>query len=141
MSGSNYKEVEEANARFYRAVESGTIEEMDEVWAHDDWVRCVHPGWDVISGWRGVRESWQGIFRSGQKLKISASSVSVRTSGDFAWVTCTEEITAFDEASFDSAITAATNLFIRREGRWLMVHHHASAVPMILADSSTDVIQ
>jgi ketosteroid isomerase-like protein len=133
--------VEQANTAFYRALESGVIERMDEAWAHDTWVRCVHPGWDMLTGWNQVRESWVMIFEGGQKMRASPSDVWVYVSGDFAWVICTENITIFNESSFDSAQAAATNLFIRRDGRWLMVHHHASAIPVIVPDDSSDTIQ
>ena len=133
--------IEEANAAFYRAIESLEIERMAEVWAHESWVKCVHPGWEMISGWRRVRDSWSRIFEEGQRMRISPSSVTVNTAGDFAWVSCIENITVFEETSFDSVQAVATNLFIRREGRWLMVHHHASPLPMIVADNSSDTIQ
>lgn len=133
--------VEQANTAFYRALESGILERMDEVWAHEDWVRCVHPGWDLLIGWHRVRESWEMIFASGQKMRAAPSDVWVYTEGDIAWVTCTENITVFNESSFDSALASATNLFIQRDGRWLMAHHHASPIPIVVADSSSDTIQ
>ncbi|HXG91205.1 MAG TPA: nuclear transport factor 2 family protein [Blastocatellia bacterium] len=133
--------VEQANAAFYRALESAIIERMEEVWAHEDWIRCVHPGWDLLNGWPRVRESWEMIFQSGQKMRASPSEVSVHIEGDFAWVTCIENITVFNDTSFDSAQAVATNLFIQRAGRWLMVLHHASPIPMIVPDDSSDTIQ
>ena len=133
--------VEQANTAFYRALESGMLERMDEVWAHEEWVRCVHPGWDLLTGWNRVRGSWEMIFAGGQKLRATPSEVWVHTEGDFAWVTCTENITVFNEASFDSALASATNLFIQRGGRWLMVHHHASPIPIVVPDNSSDIIQ
>jgi len=141
MSTEDKISVEQANTAFYRALESSVIERMDEVWAHDSWVRCVHPGWDMLTGWQQVRESWIMIFEGGQKMRASPSDVWVYISGDFAWVICTENITIFNESSFDSAQAAATNLFIRRDDRWLMVHHHASAIPVIVPDDSSDTIQ
>src|SRR5262249_54611161 len=141
MSEETRTNIREANSLFYRALESNNIERMDTIWAHEDWVKCVHPGWDAITGWNRVRESWARIFESGQKMRASATDVSIHTVGDFAWVTCTENITVFNDASFDSAQAAATNLFIYRDGRWLMVHHHASPVPFIVPDNSSDVIQ
>lgn len=141
MSSEDRISVEQANAAFYRALESGMIERMDEVWAHEDWVRCVHPGWDMLTGWGRVHESWMMIFEGGQKMRASPSEVWVSISSDFAWVTCTENITVFNEASFDSAQAAATNLFVRRGGRWLMVHHHASPIPLIVPDTASDIIQ
>jgi ketosteroid isomerase-like protein len=133
--------IEEANTRFYRALESGDLERMEDVWAHEDWVRCVHPGWDLLTGWQRVRESWLMIFEGGQKMRASPSDVWVHSTGELGVVTCTENITVFNEASFDSAQATATNLFIRRQGRWLMVHHHASPIPTIVPDSSSDTIQ
>jgi len=140
-SAENRIAVEEANTEFYRALESGKLERMESVWAHDEWVRCIHPGWAMISGWLRVRDSWERIFESGQKMRASPTDVSVLKIGDLAWVTCTENITVFSEESFDTARAAATNLFVERAGRWLMVHHHASAIPMIVSEDSTDTIQ
>lgn len=141
LMSSEMKRIEEANAAFYSAVESFDLERMDALWAHEPWVVCVHPGWDVITGWEQVRESWEGIFEGAQRLGIFPSAVAAQVSGDFAWVTCIENITAFYESTFDSALAAATNLFIRRGDLWLMVHHHASPIPMILPDNSTEIIQ
>ena len=98
MNVENRISVEEANTAFYRALESGMLERMDDVWAHDDWVRCVHPGWDLLTGWNRVRESWEMIFESGQKLRATPSDVWVHVDRDFAWVTCTENITVFNES-------------------------------------------
>jgi ketosteroid isomerase-like protein len=141
MSTEVTAEIEKANTAFYRALESGAIERMDEVWAHEDRVRCIHPGWGLVAGWHRVRESWEMIFSGGQKMRVSATDVSVQSAGEFAWVTCTENITVFGEMAFDSAQAVATNLFVRQADRWLMILHHASPIPMIVADNSSDIIQ
>jgi ketosteroid isomerase-like protein len=141
MAGEVQDTVQEANNEFYRALESGSVERMEGVWAHDDWVRCIHPGWAMITGWLRVRESWQRIFESGQKMRASPSDVMVHQVGELAWVNCTENITVFDDESFDTAQAAATNLFVQREGRWLMVHHHASPVPMVVSEEAVNTIQ
>jgi len=114
---------------------------MEEVWAHEDWVKCIHPGWAMIIGWSRVRESWERIFESGQKMRASPTEVVVHQVGDLAWVNCTENITVFDNESFDTAQAAATNLFVKRNGRWLMVHHHASPVPMVVSEDASQTIQ
>ena len=59
---SDADDVEEANARFYRAFETLDIAEMDQVWVHAEHARCVHPGWALLCGWEAVRHSWQTIF-------------------------------------------------------------------------------
>ena len=116
---SDDADVLEANARFYRAFEALDIAEMDRVWAHGDHVKCVHPGWPLLTGWEAVRESWESIF---------TNNVSAVVGGDLAWVTCTENI--LSEVGGRVSVTAilATNLFERDGGAWRLVHHHASHV-------------
>jgi len=133
--------VEEANAAFYRALESSRIERMDEVWSHEEPVRCVHPGWELITGWPRVRESWVRIFEGGQKMRVHPTEVCTQVSGEFAWVTCIENITLFNDESFDTAQAVATNLFLLRDGRWLMAHHHTSLIPMIVSEADAETIQ
>jgi ketosteroid isomerase-like protein len=133
--------IKSANTAFYRAIESGSVERMEELWAHEDYVRCIHPGWDVVTGWAKVRQSWEQIFADGQKMRISPTEVSVFFSGDFAWVACTENITIFEDTNFDTVQAIATNLFQQRKGKWLLVHHHASPIPMLVPDSESDTIQ
>lgn len=141
MSNTAEGSVEAANFGFYSALELASLEMMEDLWLHEDWVRCVHPGWDLIIGWRRIRESWERIFENGQKMKVSPSQVWVHTTGDVACVTCTENITVYNESSFDSVQAVATNMFVRRDGRWLMAHHHASPVPMVVPDVASDTIQ
>jgi ketosteroid isomerase-like protein len=124
------EEVEEANERFYRALENADLDEMSEVWLHEHWVKCVHPGWDLITGWEDVYQSWENIFSAPPGMRISATDVEIKIEGDFALVSCNENIALFlDSRSAPvSARTTATNLFHRIGDRWRMVHHHASQV-------------
>src|SRR5712691_11632654 len=132
--------VRDTNRRFYQAFAALDMEQMDAVWLQEDWVECVHPGWDLMLGWEEVRESWARIFASTQRMKVEISSVWVRVEGDVAWVACTEHVTSTFERGFDQALVQATNIFVRRPApaeassevggassasRWQMVAHHA----------------
>lgn len=129
-------EVEEANARFYRAFESLDILEMDQVWYHAAYVRCIHPGWCLLEGWDAVRQSWEAILKDSREMRFSISDVHSRVDANLAWVTCTENI--LSETRGQIAVTAllATNVFERRGGDWLMVHHHASHI--LTSDSAPE---
>ena len=91
-TGRERAEVEEANARFYRVFETLDLQQMDEIWAHEDHVRCVHPGWCMLAGWEAVRHSWEVIFKNSQEMRFSITDVHAHVEGAFGWVTCTENI-------------------------------------------------
>ena len=117
-----------ANARFYDAFEQLDIEAMSAAWLHSERARCIHPGWHRLEGWTEVRRSWEAIFASSRPWTVSCEQVRVRVAGDFASVACVEVIVPFGAKGSDSAARMqATNLFVRRDGRWRMIHHHASA--------------
>jgi SnoaL-like domain len=119
----------ETNQRFYEAFAKLDIEQMDPIWLHEDWVECVHPGWELLVGWPQVRKSWERIFSHTQRMQVEVSSVLVRIEGNVAWIACTERVTSLFENGFDEALVQATNVFALREGAWKMVAHHASPLP------------
>ena len=133
----------EANRRFYQAMAALDLEMMNEVWLHEDWVQCVHPGWSLLIGWDEVRASWARIFANTQRMRVEISAVWVRIEGDVAWVACTERVTSTFERGFDQGLVQATNIFVQRPvpqeataggrtptQRWQMVAHHASPLPV-----------
>lgn len=128
---SDIEAVEQANERFYRALEKADLDAMADVWLHAEWVKCVHPGWDLLIGWERVRASWAAIFGGGTGMRVAAEEVAVRVEGDFALVSCYEQLAVFlDRTSAPTAVrTTATNLFQRVADEWRMIHHHASPVP------------
>ena len=123
------EEVTESNQRFYEAFESLDIAKMDEVWAHLEYVTCIHPGWTLRSDWPAVRDSWVLIFNNTFSMKFELSEVTVQVAGEMAWVICIENITSQQSADEpQQAKVLATNLFERIGDEWLMIHHHGSAV-------------
>lgn len=122
--------VRAANQRFYAAFESLNLAEMEAVWAHDDSVECVQPGWDLLLGWEEVRERWARIFKNTKRVRVALSGVRVRVEGRAGWVACTARVTTAFAEGFDEATVQATNIFIEREGKWLLVAHHASPLPV-----------
>jgi ketosteroid isomerase-like protein len=118
----------EANERFYRAFESLDLAEMDQVWAHGDHVACVHPGWSRLHGWHEVRRSWAAIFQSTTEMRFTITDVRSEARGDIGWVHCTENILSETRGSLSITAILATNVFERRDGRWRLVHHHASHI-------------
>jgi len=110
-----------ANDAFYEAFAASDFPRMSDLWAQETAVMCIHPGWDVLVGRGDVLDSWRGIFGGGG-APIVASRARALITGEVAMVTCLEG--AHDEPP--SLI--ATNTFVREQGRWKMIHHHAGPV-------------
>ena len=132
-------EVRDVNQKFYQALESLDLEAMEGVWLHHDLVRCVHPGWPMLAGWESVRESWEEIFRNTESMLVSTRDLALHIEGGVGWVTCTERVTSKRADRSETALVQATNLFLRRDGEWKMVLHHASplALPGYMSPSET----
>ncbi len=130
MSDRQSEEVLRINEKFYRALENGKLDLMEEVWLKDPRAKCVHPGWPMLWGWEAIRQSWKNIFDSGVPAKIQISNVSAEVSGDLAWVTCIEHVSYLIRDRIQINLAQATNIFERQGSRWLMIHHHASPMPV-----------
>ncbi len=128
MKAGPHPEIEDANRQFYRAFETLDLGEMDRVWAHTEYVKCVHPGWPLLHGWDAVRESWKAIFDSTAEMRFTLSDVEVVASASVGWVSCTENILAEVGERISVTSVHATNLFERGPDGWLMILHHASHV-------------
>ena len=128
-------EVFRANRRFYKAVSKQSLRAMGKVWLQESWVKCVHPSWELLKGWKRIRKSWATIFRNTEHMEIRPSKVSIRVNGDFAWVSCLENIESFRNANFSRSQAQGTNLFFRVKGQWYLVHHHASPVTVRVGEA------
>ena len=117
-----------ANAAFYRAVESLDANLLEQVLAHDEPVRVVHPGWPLISGRADVKASWERIFDNAGVMQFTIVAPEAHVEGELAWVICTERLTSVQGGRVVEGLVATTNLFRRENGEWRIAHHHGSPV-------------
>lgn len=113
-----------ANQAFYDAHERRDIEAMRAVWSHGDHVVCIHPGWPILRTWAVVEASWERILSGPGRNQFIVTNEAVAVLDDVAWVTLDENIVAPGA----TGTVAATNVFVRTGGRWLLVLHHGSPV-------------
>ena len=109
-----------ANAAFYAAFSRRDPSLMEEVWAKEAPVACLHPGWEPLVGRDAVLQSWRGILLGGGAPAIRCERASAHLLGDVAYVLCIEQVPAGQ--------LIATNVFVLEQGRWRMVHHHSSPI-------------
>jgi hypothetical protein len=106
-----------ANEAFYRAFAAADLGAMDQVWAREAPVACIHPGWNALAGRRAIMESWAAIFDNPSRPKIRCQSAQAYLLGDAAFVICHEVM--------EQGFLIATNMFVREVEAWKMVHHQA----------------
>ena len=135
------KKLHELNMLFYRCLETLDMACMDGLWLHEEWVRCIHPGWDVLEGWEAIRESWEQIFSGTKWIRVAPTAVRIRVLGDVAIVACSENITTTNDGDLGVAVAQATNVFHRTEEGWRMVVHHASPAPMVITQPFSGTVQ
>ncbi len=121
-------QVQKINSEFYHAFENLSIERMEGLWKHEDNVVCIHPGWDLFTGWLAIRESWITIFRNTEMIKFIITNTKVRVFDNIAVVVCLENIETLVNGEIVRLGVIATNIFEQMEKQWLLIHHHGSSV-------------
>ncbi len=121
-------EVHKINSQFYYAFENLSMEKMDRLWKHGDDVICIHPGWDLFTGWFAIRESWITIFHNTQRIRFIITNTKIRIFDNIAVVVCLENIETLVNGQTIRVGVMATNIFEQNQNKWLLVHHHGSSV-------------
>ena len=111
-----------ANDAFYVAFMNHDVEAMDNLWAQSPVISCIHPGWSHLSGRDVVIESWHSILANHDGRNFTIEGAQANIHNDMAVVICYE--------IFKIVTLVATNIFVREEGFWRIMHHQASASPL-----------
>ena len=124
------EEGNKVNAEFYHAFESLSIEMMDKLWKHDEDVVCIHPGWDLFTGWLAIRESWITIFSNTEMIRFILTNTKLRIfdNNRTAIVVCLENIETSANGQVIKIGVIATNVFERNELNQMATYHHGSSV-------------
>eukprot|EP00199_Chlamydomonas_sp_CCMP681_P005854 CAMPEP_0119108864 /NCGR_PEP_ID=MMETSP1180-20130426/15869_1 /TAXON_ID=3052 ORGANISM="Chlamydomonas cf sp, Strain CCMP681" /NCGR_SAMPLE_ID=MMETSP1180 /ASSEMBLY_ACC=CAM_ASM_000741 /LENGTH=230 /DNA_ID=CAMNT_0007094535 /DNA_START=57 /DNA_END=749 /DNA_ORIENTATION=+ len=119
--------VEDANRAFYAAFRSGNVKEMESIVGQGEHVQVVHPGSNCIAGREAVIESWRSLLVNvrPRAFKLALEDVRVWANDTCGTVTCVEVINADDS----TGRIAATNVFEKQGGRWVLIVHHGSPAP------------
>lgn len=120
--------VRATNERFYKALSTQNMLDMETLWSHGEHVRCVHLGGPLLEGWDAIRESWRAIFTQALCMTVQPQGAQITVLGPAAVVTCRERITSITLEGSVVVAAQATNVFEKKDGSWHMIHHHASNV-------------
>jgi limonene-1,2-epoxide hydrolase len=106
------------NDSFYHTFASRDLAAMDQLWARDSDVTCIHPGWAALHGRDQVMAGWRSIMETPASPGISPYNARAHVLGDSAFVVCYEKV--------PGGMLIATNVFVEEDGRLCLVHHQAA---------------
>ena len=115
--------LEFANDAFYQAFAAADLQAMEAVWADQPTVFCCHPGWPPITSRAEVMASWRDILADAGPIPVVCTAPRVHLFGEVGLVCCYER--------FANQHLVATNLFVRSDGQWRMIHHHAGPLARV----------
>ena len=129
MSDLESDKILKVNQLFYEALGTRNIELMKAVWANDEKVGCVHPGWTILKSWEAIMQSWENVFDPEDQVDISLSEIAIKINGEMAWLTCVQEMVYVNRDPVSFNLSQSTNIFEKSNNEWKMVIHHASPIP------------
>jgi ketosteroid isomerase-like protein len=123
--------IKAANTGFYMAVSARDAEALQKVWSHEGQIFNIFAVSKApMLGWSAVKSGYDDLFKRFAELSVSMPEPAVRQDGAIAIVVGVETQKAkLPNGDTINALLPATNVFIKRDGQWLMVHHHSSRPP------------
>jgi ketosteroid isomerase-like protein len=120
-----------ANNTFYTAMSTLDAAAMEKVWAPEAYIANIGPGEKtVIIGSPIVQNGFKSFFANLAQMAAKPIDTQVRINGNMAW-TAGREMTEAKLKDGTSRVRTnlVTNVFEKKDGRWLLVLHHAQPVP------------
>src|SRR5579862_2172076 len=131
-------EVRAASEQFYLALNSildGDFEPMNEIWSHSPKATEMGPAGGVRTGWNSIREELEAVSEMKIGGHLQAEDLQVHADDDFGLSVCTETGEINDAGGHPISIKyRATNVFVREEGAWKLLHRHADLEPALQTD-------
>ncbi|MGY4622797.1 YybH family protein [Bradyrhizobium sp. USDA 4486] len=120
-----------ANAQVEQAFSKLDVQAIEATWAQDGSVSVIHPASKApLQGWEAVQKSYADHPVRYKDFSVVMDNPQIAINGNIAWVVGVEKVYAHRANGDVLDISAlATNIFEKRNDKWLLVHHHASRMP------------
>ena len=119
------------NRAFDEALSRLDIVALEALSLQEPHVIAIHPNARQITiGWEEVRKSWLGVAERFSELSVKLENPTAVVRDNVGWVTGTEVVNAKRKTGEVVTYTAlTTNIYEKRNGRWLMSAHLTARVP------------
>ena len=121
----SYPTPEAAEAAFYAAFESRSLDAMAAVWAHGDGIACIHPLTAPLTGTVAVMAGWHSMFEAAGQFRVQVELAhELRAPGEV--IRIVREYLVIGQETEPRPPILATNVYRKEGDGWRMVLHHAS---------------
>lgn len=125
------EELMAANRAFDEALSRLDIAAIEALSLQEPHAMAIHPSTRQITyGWDAVRGSWQAVAERFGELSVKLESPRAVVRDNVGWVSGTEVVTGKRKSGETVSYTAlTTNIFEKRNGRWLLSAHLTTRLP------------
>jgi ketosteroid isomerase-like protein len=124
--------VKTANSAFYTALSARDIKATERLWVRDEQVFTIFgASRSPLVGWSALNNGYVELFNRFPELSVTMPEPSIRQDGDFALVVGVEALRArLQNGEILNLSLPTTNVFVNRNGQWLLIQHHSSRPPV-----------
>jgi ketosteroid isomerase-like protein len=126
------EKIKAANRAYYEALSARDIAAMDQIWSHTAAATNVAPPVRLAAhaGWDSVRKNYQDFWNTLDELTVSMPQPTIHVNGSVAWVYGIENANRRTKSGQSSSgPNFGTSIFVKEDGRWLMIFHEAALLP------------
>ena len=143
QQASSVEELIAVNRAFDEALSRLNMTEIEALSLQEPQAMAIHPSArQIMMGWDAVRGSWQAVVERFAELSVKLENARAVVRDNVGWVSGTEFVAGkrkSGEAVTYSALT--TNIFEKRNGRWLMSAHITARLSPQSASLGTSTLQ
>ncbi|HDS31060.1 MAG TPA: hypothetical protein ENN67_08465 [Firmicutes bacterium] len=121
--------IKEADADFFKVLESLDVEAIMECWAYEEPVSLLFPGVDIALERKMVEAQWEIVVNYTRELKTMLTHASVLRKGDMGFSFLTGRIMSTHGDETLTVEVYITNVYKLEEREWKLVHHHTTPAP------------
>jgi ketosteroid isomerase-like protein len=104
---------------------------MEKVWSQHEAISDFGPFGEMLDGWPQIEGRFTAEESDAKKAgigRVACENPAVFMGDQMGVVTCTEAVTKVTRGGRGTTFRIrATNVFVKEDGAWKMVHHHADA--------------
>src|SRR5262249_5656962 len=121
-------QVREASTALYASLSSLDVGRVERFWAHESYIGPTSKAAAV--GWDEVKKAIEAGNAALSARRVVLTQAHIQINGRLAWevgIEMTQRTLKNGEVLNTQSLV--TNIYEKKNGEWLMVTHHASAVP------------